>query len=399
MPVNVVMPKLGLTMVEGKIIKWVKKKGDQVLKGDVIFILETEKITFEVESPESGVLGKICVNEDEIASVGTVVACIFQDGESCSAEECSEKEITEVQRPTEEDVKENKDRLIVSPVAKKIALEKGIDLTRIKGTGPNGRIVKEDVFTYINQLEQTKSAQPDRQAPAEENVEWDLLKLTTLRQTIARRMSNSFYSAPHTYFTTEVEAVDIIKCRKDLISYIEKEKRCRLTITDLLIKITAKALREFPLMNASWSDEGIRIFRNVNIGIATAVEDGLLVPVIRNSDERTLAEISAIRSDLSGRAQERKLSLDEMTGGTFTITNLGMFEIDFFSAIINPPESAILAVSSIKERPVVKDGQIVASPTMYLTLTVDHRVVQGAYAAKFLQRVKELANKTLLAFQ
>lgn len=394
MPVNVLMPKLGLTMTTGKIVEWLKKEGEQVEQGQGLFVLETEKLTYEVESPQSGILGKILVQEGQTVAVGELVAYILLEGESIDS--LPQVPASQQKQPQEDnkikDIK--KGRIKITPLAKKLALERGIDIADITGTGPSGRIVKADVLRVSEEIRLKKA---DLKEADRDSVEWELNELSSMRKTIAKRMSESFYSAPHIYFTVEVDAGEIMRYRKELLPFIEKETGCRLTITDILIKITAKALKEYPMVNASWTDEGLRIHKSVNIGVATAVEGGLLVPVIKGAGRKSLAEIALVRTDLTERAKNGKWALDEISGGTFTITNLGMYDIDFFSAIINPPESAILAVSGIKERPVAQNGQIVIRPMMYLTLSADHRVLDGAYAARFIRRIKEFVEKPLYA--
>lgn len=412
-PVKIVMPKLGLTMQEGKIIEWRKKEGDLVEKGEVLFVIETEKITYEVEAPESGVLGKILVNEGETVAVGVVVAYLLVNGETSDSIEqllvsVAEQEgshsvtgaIGTIEEKEPEIIAEGQERIKASPVAKKLAEEHKIDLRKVKGTGPGGRITKEDI---LNILADKEARQIEKEVAlsgnGKEEQEAEVIKLSSMRKTIARRMSESFYSAPHIYFTVETDAGEIIQLRKELLPFIERQTGCRLTITDILVKITAKVLKDFPLINASWSENGITVFKKINIGVATAVENGLLVPVIKQADKKTLAELCVERTELVHRAQEGKISMNEITGGTFTITNLGMYNIDFFSAIINPPESAILAVGSIKEKPTYKNGEVTIRPLMYLTLSADHRSVDGAYAARFLKQIKDFVEKPVLALQ
>jgi len=403
MPVEVLIPKLGLTMQEGKVVRWRKKVGEYVEKGEILYELETEKILYEVESPGSGVLGKIIVFEEEIAPVGSVVAYILLDGEDVSSIPVA----AEIKLETASGLGEvlaaevtgggGGERVKISPVAKKMAEEKGISINTIRGTGPGGRIVKEDVLLAIQEMEANLSKPDQKEYSHEQGAE--IIKLSSMRQIIARRMSESFHTAPHIYLTIEVDAGELLRLREDLLAYVEKDTKFRLSVTDLLVKILAKAIREYPLINATWSDEGIKINSGVNIGIATSLDDGLLVPVIYEADKKTLPEITSLRADLTKKARERKLSPDDLKGGTFTLSNLGMYEIDFFQAIINPPESVILAVGAIKEKPVAQKGSIVIRPMMCLTLSADHRIVDGAYGAKALQRIKEMIEKPILAFQ
>jgi len=390
------MPKLGLTMTEGTVIEWKKKEGEQVEKGEILYVLETEKVTFEVEAPESGILGKIIAKEGDVVLVGGVVAYILQPGEKLTdiPELAAEAEVkVEEAKVPAEAVKLSAGKveiprgLKISPLARKIAEENNIDATTLKGTGPGGRIVKEDVLRAV---EESKAAVT--KPPAEEELlpEEKVVPLSSMRKTIARRMVESFQSAPHFYLTMEVDAKELGKARQQLIPSVEEKVGVRLTITDLLIKTVAKALEEYPEINCSYSNGSVKLFSRIDIGVVAAVEGGLVVPVIREANKLDLPQIAKIRAELAEKARERTISLDEMTGSTFTISNLGMFGIDQFSAILQPPEGAILAVGRIIEKPVVLDGEIAIRPTLTLTLSIDHRVLDGVAGARFLQRVKDL---------
>lgn len=402
------MPKLGLTMTEGKVVEWRKKEGDQVAKGEILFVLETEKITYEVESPEGGVLSKILVKEGETAPVGAVVAYIGAAGEKVAAPVAMPKvggKVEEVVAPglaTTMAPAVEGEKVKASPVAKKLAEEHGIDLAAITGTGPGGRITKEDVEKVIAEgikAPAVAAAKPEAK-PAAEPVakakEDQLQKVSTLRKTIARRMTQSFQTTPHFYLTMEVDTKNLQEARQALLPVVEKACQERLTITDMLVKIVAKALEENPDVNSSWTDEGIILRANVNVGIATSIEGGLVVPVIHQANEKSLAEIARLRSEKVTRAREGKMTFDDMTGGTFTITNMGMFGIDAFNAIINPPEAAILAISRIIEKPVAVNGEIKIRPMMSMCLSIDHRVLDGASGGRFLQRVKDLIENPVL---
>lgn len=385
MPSPVVMPKLGLTMTEGKVVQWKKRPGDWVEKGEVLFVLETEKITYEVTAPASGVLGEIVVKEGETVPVGTVVAYILEPGEVPA-------EKAPVSAPPE------KERLKASPLARRIAEEHGIDLSQVKGTGPGGRIVKEDVLRVIAEREKapTEGKGPVTEAIPTEIRKGHIVPPSTMRRTIARRMTQSFTTAPHFYLGVEADAGELIDTCRRLSPWVEKAVGVRLTYTDLIIKMAAKALSEYPQVNASWEEEGIRVFDEINIGLAVAVEGGLVVPVIFQADKKPLHEIAALRADLTERARQGKLSLDEMTGSTFTVTNIGMLGMDFVLPIINPPEAAILGVGAIREKPVVVEGEVKVRPRLMLTLGVDHRILDGASVSPFLSRIKELVEQPLL---
>ena len=398
MATTVTMPKLGLTMTEGTVIEWKKKEGEQVEKGEILYVLETEKVTFEVEAPESGILGKIIAKEGDVVPVGGVVAYILQPGEKLTdiPELAAEVEVrVEEAKVPAEAVKLSAGKveiprgLKISPLARKIAEENNIDVTTLKGTGPGGRIVKEDVLRAV---EESKATVAVTKPPAEEKLlpEERAVPLSSMRKTIARRMVESFQSAPHFYLTMEVDAKELGKVRQQLIPFVEEKVGVRLTITDLLIKTVAKALEEHPEINCSFSDGSVKLFSRIDIGVVAAVEGGLIVPVIREANKLSLPELAKIRTELAEKARERTISLDEMTGSTFTISNLGMFGIDQFSAILQPPEGAILAVGRIVEKPVALNGEIVIRPTMTLTLSIDHRVLDGVAGARFLQRIKDL---------
>lgn len=409
MATSVIMPKLGLTMQEGTITEWKRKEGDEVKKGEVLFVIETEKVTYEVEAPESGILAKVLANVGDVLPIGTIVAYILMPGESPSSilEVAGGKEPVKAAPKMEPEVaaavsaadKANIPQGIrISLLARKLAEEHNIDVASLKGTGPGGRIVKEDILRAI---EEKKTAavvtKKEAKSPVEEAVrEEKVVPLTSLRKTIARRMVESFQSAPHFYSVIEVDTSELEAFRQKLIPSVEKRIGVRVTITDLIIKIVASALREFPYINATYTPDGVKLLSRIDIGLATSVEDGLIVPVIRQADKLTISEIAKARNELVTKARERRVSLDEITGSTFTITNMGMFGITGGAAIINPPEAAILLVNSVVERPVVKDGQIVIRPIMTLTLSIDHRVLDGVAGARFLQRVKELIENPAL---
>jgi pyruvate dehydrogenase E2 component (dihydrolipoamide acetyltransferase) len=262
------------------------------------------------------------------------------------------------------------ERVKASPRARRLAQEKGVDLSQVRGTGPEGRITEKDLLDFL-------AAQ-------------ELLTPGPIQRLTAQRMAESFTSTPHFYLTIEAKATKLVELRERLCPIIEGKAGVRLTFTDILIVLVAKALRDHPLANASWEEGSIRIWKEINIGLATALKEGLVVPVIKRADEKGLAQIAKERKELADKAAEGRLRLEELEGGTFTLTNLGMFGVDEFGAIINPPQSAILAVGRIAERPVVEEGQVVARPTIRLTLSVDHRVLDGAEGARFLSDLKAL---------
>jgi pyruvate dehydrogenase E2 component (dihydrolipoamide acetyltransferase) len=384
MAVAIIFPKLDEAMKSGKIVRWLKNEGDRVEKGEVILEIESEKTAFEIEAETSGILSKIMAKAGDEVPVGETIAFILQPGEE--APKVPEPVIVRAkeEKPVEEsEVTKQTEVIKASPLARNIAREHNIDLSLVAGTGPSGRITKEDV---LQALEEGKAAAP----PTKETpklAEEEIVPLSSMREVIARRMMESFQT-PHFYLSVEVDAQELGKLRNQLISTIESQTGIRLTLTDLIIKIAAKALKDNPALNCSYVDGGVKLFKRIDIGLVTAVEGGLVVPVIRLADHKSLAEITQARAELVQKARERTLTKEEMTGSTFTVSNLGMFEIDQFSAILQPPEAAILAVGRIAEKPVVKNGEIVIRPMMTLTLSIDHRVLDGAIGAQFLQSLK-----------
>ena len=404
MATAVLLPKLDEAMTKGKIAKWMKNEGDQVKKGEAFLEIETEKVSFEIEAEESGIL-KIVVKEGEEVPIKTVVAYILQPGEKApevpKAPEpvaAVKKEAVEAPRvavPVEAprvavlvEAPETSEgaggRMKASPLAKRIAKEQNINLATVKATGPGGRIVRADVLRTVEESG-VGVAQPVREELALDEEE--IAPLSSMREVIACRMTESFQT-PHFYLTVEVDGQELVKIRKQLIPLIESKIGVRLTVTDLLIKIVAKALQDNPLVNCAYTDGAVKLFRRIDIGLVTSVEGGLIVPVIRRADKMSLAEISQARTELAQRARDGKLSLGEMKGSTFTLSNMGMLGIDQFDAILQPPEAAILAVGRLADRAVVRDGQIVIRPIMTLTLSIDHRVLDGAIGARFLQSLK-----------
>lgn len=398
---EVIMPKLGLTMEEGVINKWLVREGDRVEKGDPLFEVATDKVNMEVESPASGVVLKILYPEGATVPITEVVAYIGEEGEEVPTPEKKAPTVAEVQEKPQEEVsfpsREEavaEERIKASPLARKLAKEYGIDLATIKGTGPGGRIVKEDVERARKALEEER-----KKAPVAERVEevalmkeapGRVVPLSRMRRIIAERMSESVRTKPHFFIFQEVLAEELVRMRERLLPLVEKQTGLRVSYTDILVKMVAKALERYPILNASFSEEGIIFHEDINIGVAVALEDGLIVPVIKEVQKKSIAQITVELHDLAERARSGKLTPEEISGGTFTISNLGMFGIDAFTAIINPPESAILACGAIKKRPVFDGKDIVPLSVMELTLSCDHRLIDGAQAAQFMQFLKTL---------
>ncbi|KHO62079.1 Pyruvate/2-oxoglutarate dehydrogenase complex, dihydrolipoamide acyltransferase (E2) component [Thermoanaerobacter sp. YS13] len=399
----VVMPKLGLTMTEGTITKWHKKEGDEVRKGEILFELTTEKITYEVEADVDGVLKVILVKEWESVSPATPVAIIAGENESITSilESVKKSELASVGEAAE--LKGTKEKLELgtelkvesreikaSPAAKKLAKEKNIDLREIKGTGPDGRILLEDAEEFIKSKEKAVIIQEYSEDENDEKV-----PLSPVRKTIAEKMVASWNTIPAVTYGISVDMTELMDLKEKLESEFEK-KGVKLTYNHFLIKICSVALKEMPYMNSTINGNELIIHKNINIGMAVAREKGLIVPNLKNVEKKSLFQIAKETEELIEKARKNSLSVDELTGGTFTITNLGMYGIEFFSPIINLPEVAILGITAITNKPSMVNGQIVIKPTMVLNLTADHRVVDGADAAKFLLRIKELIEKPYL---
>ena len=406
---KIIMPKLGLTMEEGIINKWFVKEGDQVEKGDALFEVATDKVNMEVESTASGVLLKIVAREGETVPITQTVAYVGQPGEvitegeeGAAAGVSSEKkkQSTEVPATEREKLSEGKTeseeaRMKASPLARRLAAEYAFDLSQIKGTGPGGRIVKEDVeAVHQQQLKAVppvvkKEMKPTVTIPTAE-LPTERVPLSRMRKIIAERMFESARSKPHFYLQMEVWADELVRMRERLLPIIEKQTGFRVSYNDILIKVAARALEKFPMINAYFVNNEIQMNASINVGVAVALEDGLIVPVVKNAHQKGLAQIVTETNDLSRRARESKLLPDEMSGGTFTISNLGMYGVDSFTAIINSPESAILACGATKKRPYFNGESIIAAHLMNLTLSGDHRIVDGALAAQFMYYLKTL---------
>ncbi len=403
MPLEIVMPKLGLTMTEGLIVEWKLKTGDLVRKGDILFILETEKVTHEVEAAEDGVLAKIVIPENETVPVGAVVAYLGLAGEdpalldmgaptpesapsgagSAVAEPVSDSNLS-VPRP-EAKAAQSGGRPSSTPLAKKMAREYGIDLATLAGTGMRGRIIAADVTQAYESINRTEPRAAVPCGPAEGDK---LVPLTGMRRAIAKQMLASKVHTAQTYMTLTVDATNIMACREDLLSYIQDKCNLRVSITDLLMKITAAAILEHPVINTRWTDEGILYLQEVHMGMAMALDQGLIVPVIRDINAKTFSQVAGDRLELIRKGRENSFLPDDISGSTFTLSSMGMFGIEEFTSNINLPESAILAVGAIIDKPVARDGQVVIRPMMKMTLSYDHRIIDGAEAGKFMRTLR-----------
>jgi pyruvate dehydrogenase E2 component (dihydrolipoamide acetyltransferase) len=400
------MPKLGFDMAEGLLQEWLKKVGDVVTEGETIGVVETDKASVEVPAFRSGVLLKILVEAGTSVPIGAPIAVIGSAGETVDlaalglAEAAAAPATPAIQEaaagplpePAAETVSAEEGRLFASPVAARMAAELGIDLRQVTGSGPGGRIIKRDIEAHLKEHEKA----PVKAAPAppmatpsfEPGLEsYTAEPLSPMRKTIGRRMVESKQQAPHFYITMDVNMAAAMELRTQLNAILPEEGK--VSVNDLVIKAAAIALRQFPKINASFAGDEIRVQNAVHIGIAVARETGLLTVVVRDCDLKTPVQIASEARDVIGRAREGRMKPDDMVGGTFTISNLGMFDVDDFCAIINPPQAAILAVGAVKRVPVVDaDGALAVGTRMKMTVSADHRVTDGAEAARFLQAVK-----------
>jgi len=380
------MPKMGQTMEKGKIVKWLKKEGEKVEKGEPLLEIETDKTTIEVEARVSGIL-RITAQEGEEAPIATTIGFIAKEGEPLPKGIITgvgptglEASITEAKTEVEAAA-----RVKASPLAKKMAEEQGVDLSQVTGTGPGGRITKEDILAYLT----SKPLAPvSEEAVKEVAPGFQIVPMSSMRKAIAWKMVQSKTHVPHFYVSTNVDMTDADKLRETWNSTVEVKKGVRLSFTHLLIKAVAMALEEYPQLNSTLDGENIKFWRDINIGIAVSLEDGLIVPVLRGANRLSLPEIAMEADRLIARTREKKLREEEFTGGTFTVSNMGTLDVESFVAIINVPETAILTVGRIADKPIVIEGQIIARKMMTATLSADHRVVDGVMAAKFLQKVK-----------
>jgi pyruvate dehydrogenase E2 component (dihydrolipoamide acetyltransferase) len=391
MVTEVVMPKMGYDMTEGTIVRWRKLEGDEVKRGDIIAEVETSKVTVEVEAYSSGILRKILVPEGRTVPVGEVVAIIADRDEPIPgvAEKAAPRERAPQavkEAPIPEVAAEEAARIPASPIARRMAREQGLDLRQVTGTGPGGRIIKEDIETFLAKRPvEAPRPSPAPVAAAPHEIPYEERELSRLRQTIARRMAESKRVAPHFYVTSEIDMTEALKLRQGLNALGEGTK---ISVTDMLVKAAARTLQEFPEVNASFADGKVRVYRRINIGIAVALDQGLVTPVLPDCDKKPLVQIAREAKELVERARTGRMRPEDLTPGTFTISNLGMFDVDEFVAVINPPEAAVLAVGSVIPRPVVLGGEVRVTDRMRVTLSADHRVIDGAVAARFLQRYK-----------
>jgi pyruvate dehydrogenase E2 component (dihydrolipoamide acetyltransferase) len=415
---QVTLPRLGQGMESGTIVRWLKSEGEQIEKGEPLYELDTEKVTQEVEADASGVLLKILAQEGEEIEVGKAIAVIGEEGEDVAEPEAEAEEpskVTEEEKveegeppregeeegergrerdepapePQVPEQRQDGGRLKASPLARRIAKERGIDLAQLRGTGPEGRIVAEDV----ERGQVSPAAGPLERVTERGRVE--VVKLNQMRKTIARRMTEA-WEAPAFQISMSADMTASIRLREALLERVE-EGGVRPTYSDILTKVVALALMRHRDMNAHFAGDAVHLFPTANIGIAVAIPHGLVVPVIPSCEAKSIPEIAAARADIVGRTREGKLKSEDLENGTFTISNLGMYGVERFTAVLNPPQAGILAVGAIEERAVVEDGELEIQPRMDMTLTVDHRSVDGATASDFLRTVKSVLEEPGLA--
>lgn len=437
MATKVIMPKLSPTMEEGQLSRWLKKEGDKVSMGEPLAEIDTDKATMEMQALGNGVLRKILIKEGESAPLGQLIAIIGEPDEDISSliseaatpqptktPEAATTESTEPEAPTatvpEADGKADATisgngggapkpaevastgRLIVSPLAARMAAEAGLDLRSVSGSGPGGRIIKRDVESLIGEGKSAAAASPGT-APRLRAVDAGAVQqlpastyhdeaVSEMRRTIAKRLVTSLGPIPHFFLTTEIEMDRVAEMRSAIK---ELEPDLKISVNDIIIKVAAAALVQHPQVNASFQEKIVRYYDHADIGVAVAIEDGLITPIVRSADQKSLSEIAREVRDLAERARHRKLRPEEFMGATFSISNLGMFGIDEFTAVINPPEGAILAVGAMSPKPVVRNNEVVVRQMMRVTLSCDHRVIDGATGAKFLQTFKKILENPL----
>ena len=416
MATNILMPALSPTMTEGNLARWLKQEGDRIRAGDVIAEIETDKATMEVEAVDEGILGRILVPAGtQAVKVNDVIAVLVEAGEAVPAAGAAPKAApAAVAAPAAPapvaaapvatapaPASTSGDRVFASPLARRMAAQAGLDIGKISGSGPNGRIVKADVDAALSRgpapvagaapiAAPAPVATPRPAAPVAITAPHTAIPNSSIRKVIARRLAESKATIPHFYVSTDVEIDALLKIRADLNARSPKDGpgAYKLSVNDLVIKATAVTLRRFPNVNAMWTEDAILQLHDVDISVAVSIPDGLITPIVKGADIKGLAAISNEMKDLAARAKTGKLKPEEFQGGGFSISNMGMYGVRDFAAIINPPQAGILAVSAGEQRPVVKNGALAIATVMTLTLSVDHRVIDGALAAEFLQALK-----------
>ena len=408
MATEIKMPQLSDTMDSGKIITWLKNEGDKIARGDILAEVETDKANLEIESFDEGVLVKILTPANQSAKVGEAIAVLGKEGEAVESSRTEittpiiEKEVVQEQKVESPKIQETisqtishtfssiSDRIKASPLAKKIASEKNIDLSSINGSGPNGRIIKKDLDSSDSVAQSTVANSPSSEVKTSRKTTGPLtgkiVEVSKMRATIAKRMQESVLKSPHFFMTAEINMTEAIKLRETLKV---KDNFKGLSLNHFIIKACGVALENEPSVNSTMTDEGIFVPDQINIGIITAVDNGLLIPVLKEVNKLKLMEVASETRELINRARSGSPSSSDLSGGTFSISNMGMFDVDNFTAIINPGQGAILAVSAMKETPIVENGQIKVAQVMKVTLSSDHRIIDGVGASQFLKHFKE----------
>lgn len=403
MPVQILMPALSPTMTEGNLVKWHKKEGDVIKAGQVLAEIETDKATMEVEAVDEGILGKIVVPDGtENVQVNQLIGLILEEGEDKSALKDYKVEAPAAPKAAVEEKKPEPvaaaapvvtpsaspaGRVIASPLAKRVAEQSGVNLSRVQGSGPHGRIIKADVELAMKKGSTYVSNRADGDMPA-----FDAIKVSNVRKITAKRLTEAKQQVPHFYLTIECEVSKILALRQDINDTLGEKL---VSVNDLIIKACALALIKVPEANASWADDHIRMYHSADVSVAVATPNGLITPIIKDANQKSVVEIAREGKELFAKARDGKLKPHEFQGGTFSLSNLGMFGISHFGAIINPPQGCILAVGAAEEKPIVRNGQITIGNMMNCTLSVDHRVVDGAVGAAFLSAFRDLISKPI----
>ena len=417
MPIQILMPALSPTMTEGKIVAWHRQPGDPVQAGDVMAEIETDKATMEIEAVDDGTMGRILVAAGtEGVAVNTLIALLLEEGEGdevldavslpAAAPPPATAPPPDAPKPvtaTPAAARQDGERVFASPLARRMAHQAGLELAAISGTGPNGRVVKVDIEAAIAATtERPQPSAPISPAPVAAaappappaTAQYEDRPNSTMRKVIARRLAESKQTAPHFYLSMDCELDALLEVRRSLNA--RRDDTARISVNDMVIRAAALALAQVPEANASWSEDAIRVYGSVDISVAVAIDGGLITPVIRNAQHKGLAQVAAEMKELAARARDGKLAPEEYQGGTFSISNLGMYGVREFAAVINPPQGAILAVGEGSKRPVVRDDALAIATVMTCTLSVDHRVVDGAVGARLLAAFKRLVEDPLL---
>ncbi|CAG7589517.1 MAG: pyruvate dehydrogenase complex dihydrolipoamide acetyltransferase [Candidatus Midichloria sp.] len=418
MAIPILMPALSPTMTEGNLTKWLKKEGDKVSPGQIMAEIETDKAIMEMEVVDSGIIGKILVPEGTSeVKINALIAVLLEEGESPDAIQtiidqysssaiqitptAQQQEVSLISHPAP--AHQKSERVFISPLAKRIAEQNNIELSSVSGSGPYGRIIKSDILKFVENREAygeaTKTMSPAASNYGRNPKEFEKSTVTGVRKVIAKRLLESKQTIPHFYVTISCELDNLLTLRKqinDSTKEINGKPIYKVSVNDLVIKATAKAMQLVPVVNSSWDNDHIIQYNNIDISVAVSTDGGLITPIIRNADQKSIVEISEEMKNLAYRARTNKLKPEEFQGGGFSISNLGMYGIDKFDAIINPPQSCIMAVGAGIEKPVVKNGKIEIATVMEITLSCDHRIIDGAVAAEFVNAFKKFIENPVL---